>query len=164
MAGIITFDHRNERFRSRCLKSLGSINRRRDGKTERTLETKLSAIAHLFRMVQNFVLFAKDIYLTIHVGIYELTQNSKIHLYFSSPNVIFLNMNIFRSFRNRLTYLMNQVSRHFTLTLLMRIAQTIKAYSELLNNPLAKKEEFSFPNYRDKSKLANDICGFSFER
>ena len=69
-------------------------------------------------------------------------------------------MNIFKSFRNRLTYLMNQASSHFTLTLLMRIAQTIKAYSELPNNPLAKKEEFSFPNYRGKSKLANDMCGF----
>ena len=55
---------------------------------------------------------------------------------------------------------MNQASRHFTLTLLMRIAQTVIAYSELPNNPLAKKDEFSFPNYRDKSKLANDICGF----
>ena len=42
----------------------------------------------------------------------------------------------------------------------MRIAQTMTAYSELPNNPLAKKEEFSFPNYRDKWKLANDICGF----
>ena len=42
----------------------------------------------------------------------------------------------------------------------MRIAQTMKAYSELPNNPLAKKEEFSFPNYRNKWKLANDICGF----
>ena len=69
-------------------------------------------------------------------------------------------MNFFKSFRNRFTYLMNQASSHFTLTLLMRIAQTMKAYSELPNNPLAKKEEFSFPNYRDKWKLANDICGF----
>ena len=68
MAGIITFGHRNERFRSRCLKSLGSTNRRRNGKTERTLETKLSAVVHLFRMAQNFALFAKDVYLIIHVG------------------------------------------------------------------------------------------------
>ena len=67
-------------------------------------------------MVQNFVLFAKDMYLTIHVGIYELT--------------------------------------------LLNLRQTIKAYSELPNNPLANKQEFSFPNYRDKLKLAKDICGF----
>ena len=35
MAGIITFGHRNERFRSRCLKSLGSINRRAEGRQNR---------------------------------------------------------------------------------------------------------------------------------
>ena len=46
----------------------------------------------------------------------------------------------------------------------MRIAQTIKAYSELPKQPPRKEEEFSFPNYRDKSKLADDICGFLFER
>ena len=81
----------------------------------------MSAVPHLFRMVQNFVLFAKDIYLTIHVGIYELT--------------------------------------------LLNLRQTIKAYSELPNNPLANKQEFSFPNYRDKLKLANKTSAvFLFER
>ena len=36
----------------------------------------------------------------------------------------------------------------------MRIAQTIIDYSEPPSNSLLKKEEFSFPNYQDKSKLA----------
>ena len=71
MAGKITSGRCNERFRARWFKSLGSTNRRRVGKTERTLETKLSAVAHLFRMEQNFALFAKDIYLIIHVGKYR---------------------------------------------------------------------------------------------
>ena len=52
-------------------------------------------------------------------------------------------LNIFKSYRNRVTYLMNQ-ARQALLTLLMRIAQTIKDYSELPNNSFLRKRRFRF--------------------
>ena len=43
----------------------------------------------------------------------------------------------------------------------MRIAQTINGYLELPSNSLLRKRtELSFPNYHDKSKLADDMDGF----
>ena len=51
--------------------------------------------------------------------------------------------------------------RCFTLTLLTGIAQTKDGYLDRATKELfAKKEELSFPNYQDKSKLADDIGGF----
>jgi len=44
---------------------------------------------------------------------------------------------------------------------LTRIAQTKDGYLDLpSNSSVAKKEELSFPNYQNKSKLADDIGSF----
>ena len=53
-------------------------------------------------------------------------------------------LNIFKSYRNRVTYLMNQARQAFYTNFLMRIAQTIKDYSELPNNSLLRKRSFRF--------------------
>ena len=53
-------------------------------------------------------------------------------------------LNIFKSYRNRVRYLMNQAGRRFTITLFTRIALTIKGYSELPSNCLLRKRSRRF--------------------
>ena len=75
-------------------------------------------------------------------------------------------LNIFKSYRNRVTYVMNQARRAFTLTLLMRIAQTIKDYSEVPNNSLVRKRTFRFLIIRTNKNRQQPMTSavFSFER
>ena len=69
-------------------------------------------------------------------------------------------LNIFKSYRNRVTYLMNQARQAFYTNFIDENSTDHKRLFRATKQLLAKKEEFSFPNYQDKSKLANDIGGF----
>ena len=69
-------------------------------------------------------------------------------------------LNIFKSYRNRLTYVMNQARRAFYTNFIDENSTDHKMLFRDTNQLLAKKEELSFPNYQDKSKLANDIGSF----
>ena len=66
-------------------------------------------------------------------------------------------LNIFKSYRNRVTYLMNQARQAFYTNFIDENSTDHKRLFRATKQLLAKKEEFSFPNYQDKSKLANDI-------
>ena len=69
-------------------------------------------------------------------------------------------LNIFKSYRNRVTYLMNQARQAFYTNFIDEKSTDHKTLFRGTKQLLAKKEEFSFLNYQDKSKLANDIAGF----
>ena len=69
-------------------------------------------------------------------------------------------LNIFKSYRNRVTYLMKQARQAFHTNFIDENSTDHKRLFRVTKQLLAKKEESSFPNYQDKSKLANDIPGF----
>ena len=69
-------------------------------------------------------------------------------------------LNIFKSYRNRVTYLMNQARQAFYTNFIDENSTDHKRLFRATKQLLAKKEELSFPNYQDKSKLANDIGSF----
>ena len=64
-------------------------------------------------------------------------------------------LNIFKSYRNRVTYLMNQARKAFCTNFIDENSTDHKRLFRATKQLLAKKEEFSFPNYQDKSKLAS---------
>ena len=64
-------------------------------------------------------------------------------------------LNIFKSYRNRVTYLMNQARQAFYTNFIDENSTDHKRLFRATKQLLAKKEEFSFPNYQDKSKLAS---------
>ena len=68
-------------------------------------------------------------------------------------------LNIFKFYRNRVTYLTNQARRAFYTNFIDENSTDHKMLFRDTNQLLAKKEELSFANYQDKSKLANDIGG-----
>ena len=69
-------------------------------------------------------------------------------------------LNIFKSYRNRVTYLMNQARQTFYTKFIDENSTDHKRLFRATKQLLAKKEELSFPNYQDKSKLADDISIF----
>ena len=69
-------------------------------------------------------------------------------------------LNVFKSFRNRVTYLVNQARQAFYTNFIDENSTDHKRLFRATKQLRAKKEEFSFPNYPDKSKVANDIGGF----
>ena len=56
-----------------------------------------------------------------------------------------------------MTYLINQARRAFYTNVIDDDSTDHESLFRATNQVLAKKEELSFPNYQDKSKLANDI-------
>ena len=69
-------------------------------------------------------------------------------------------LNIFKSYRNRVTYFKNQVKQTFYTNFIDENSTDHKRLFRATKQLLAKKEEWSFPNYQDKSKLVNDIGSF----
>ena len=60
-------------------------------------------------------------------------------------------LNIFKSYRNRVTYLMNQARQAFYTNFIDENSTDHKRLFRATKQLFAKKEEFSFPNYQDKS-------------
>ena len=69
-------------------------------------------------------------------------------------------LNIFKSYRNRVTYFKNQVKQKFYTNFIDENSTDHKRLFRATKQLLAKSEEWSFPNYQDKSKVADDIGGF----
>ena len=69
-------------------------------------------------------------------------------------------LNIFNPYRNRVTFLMNHTRQAFYTNFIDENSTDHKRLFRATKYFLAKKEELSFPNYQDKSKLANDIGVF----
>ena len=59
-----------------------------------------------------------------------------------------------------MTYFKNQVKQTFYTSFIDENSTDHKRLFRATKQLLAKKEEWSFPNYQDKSKLANDIGSF----
>ena len=73
-------------------------------------------------------------------------------------------LNIFNPYRNRVTFLMNHTRQAFYTNFIDENSTDHKRLFRATKYLLAKKEELSFPNYQDKTKLANDIGVFLFAR
>ena len=56
-------------------------------------------------------------------------------------------LHIFKSYRNRVMYLMNQARQAFYTDVIVENSTDHKRLFRANKQPLAKKEEFSFPNY-----------------
>ena len=69
-------------------------------------------------------------------------------------------LNIFKCDRNRVKYLMNQAWQTFYTNFIDENGTGHKRLFKATKQLLARKEELSFPNYQDKSKLVDDIGGF----
>ena len=69
-------------------------------------------------------------------------------------------LNIFKSYRNRVTYLTSQARQTLYTNFIDENSTDHKRLFRATKQLLAKKEELSFPNYQDKSKLVNDIGSF----
>ena len=69
-------------------------------------------------------------------------------------------LNIFKCDRNRVKYLMNQAWQTFYTNFIDENGTDHKRLFKATKQLLARKEELSFPNYQDKSKLVDDIGGF----
>ena len=59
-----------------------------------------------------------------------------------------------------MTYFKNQVKQTFYTNFIDENSTDHKRLFRATKQLLAKKEELSFPNYQDKSKLADDMDGF----
>ena len=69
-------------------------------------------------------------------------------------------LNIFKSYRNRVTYLTSQARQTLYTNFIDENSTDHKRLFRTTKQLLAKKEELSFPNYQYKSKLADDMDGF----
>ena len=69
-------------------------------------------------------------------------------------------LNIFKSHRNRVIYLMKEARPPFYTNFIDENSVDHKRLVTAIKKPFAKKEDLSFPNYHDKSKLANNIGRF----
>ena len=71
---------------------------------------------------------------------------------------------IFKSKKNHVTHLMNQARRAFYTNFIDENSADQGRLFRATKKLLSRKDELSFPDYHDKTALANDINGFSFVR
>ena len=69
-------------------------------------------------------------------------------------------LNIFKSYRNHVAYLMNQARQFFYTNFIDENSTDQGRLFRATKQLLANKEELSITNYQDKSKLAYDIGSF----